>query len=264
MVGSQDMGAKASPSGVAELEFLSVSEAECERWDREWLKYFQSEGSRSFCLDYTAFPVPNLVEMSREDVWKAMRIWVEGAALVKKRVLEIGCGTGYLGKQIGQIAEFYLGLDYSRLALYIAHLVSPHRCTYVFVGDKERISKYANSMDTMVGREFFIHQNWDNAVVVMTLAHYLLKPGGIVSADFWLPSTHVERLASLVSAPCSRSIVHPARHALDPRNPSCAFGYTERDVIELGQTCGFEVAEITDHRTDQRRLVKFLKPMTTR
>jgi hypothetical protein len=89
------MSAKTSPRVIAELDFLSVSEAECERWDREWLRYFQSEGPRSFCLDYTAFPVPNLAEMSREDVWKAMRIWVEGAAVVKKRVPEIGCGTGY-------------------------------------------------------------------------------------------------------------------------------------------------------------------------
>ena len=190
------MSAKTPPRVIAEPDFLSVSEAECERWDREWLRYFQSEGSRSFCLDYTAFPVPNLANMSREDIWKAMRIWVEGAAVAKKRVLENGCGTGYLGKQIGQVAEFYIGLDYSRLALYIARLVSPRRCTYVFVGDKERISRYANSIDTMVGREFFIHQNWDNAVVVMRLARYLLKPGGIVSADFWLPSTHVERLTS--------------------------------------------------------------------
>jgi SAM-dependent methyltransferase len=258
------MTAKTSRSGMAELDFLSISEEECERWDREWLSYFQHEGSRSHCLDYRAFQLPNLATISREKMWETLRIWVDGAAVVKRRVLEIGCGTGYLGKQIGQVAEFYLGLDYSRLALYIARLVSPSNCKYVFVGDKMIIMQYANSMDTMVGREFFIHQNWDNALVVMKLAHYLLRPGGIVCADFWLPHTLVARLASLVSASRYGSVVYPARHALDPRHPSCAFGYTERDVNELARTCGFEIVDTTDIKVSQRRLVRFVKPIATR
>ena len=44
----------------------------------------------------------------------------------------------------------------------------------------------AGTMDLMVGRFFFIHQNYASATWVLRLASILLGKGGSVAADFWL------------------------------------------------------------------------------
>jgi SAM-dependent methyltransferase len=233
----------------AGLEFLYVSEEDCRRWDLEWLKYFLALSySGVYLLDYTEMPVPNLERMSREEIWNALRIWAEGPMLINRRILEIGCGTGYLGKQLGRVVRFYFGLDYSRLALHMARLVSPRNCEYACMQEKESIARHVESMDTMVGREFFIHQNWNNAMKVLKLAHYLLRPGGFVCADFYLRDLRV---------PQGR--VHPAKHHLDLRHPSCTYFFSKAEVFDLASACGFEVVDMVDRVTNQRRLVTLRK-----
>ncbi|MFN8455567.1 MAG: class I SAM-dependent methyltransferase [Anaerolineae bacterium] len=168
--------------------------------------------------------------------------------MVGKRVLEIGCGPGFLSKQVAKIAAWYMGIDYSQLALAIARLTSPPNCGYYHLADLAAISQYAGTMDTMVGRNFFIHQNYQNLTWLLALAAILLKPGGLISADFYLGNPAVPQ-----------GIVHPARQKLDENYPSCAFEYTVPDITEAASATGFMVESITDNLELQRRFVFFRK-----
>jgi len=243
------------------LDSIPASSEDTERWDREWITYFNTEDPRNFLVDYQRLTknqqtIDNFNKLSEEEVLDIcvcqdlppLRIWIPGSDLVNKRVLEIGCGPGFLGKQMGFVAKNYLGIDYSKLAISIARLVSPSNCNYLHISDRKGIVNYANSMDTMVGRFFFIHQNFTNSAWVLKLAHLLLKPGGVVSADFYQANPDIEQ-----------GVVFPAKHALSQQYPSCAFEYSESEVQELATQCGFKIANIHRHLEMQRMFVRFEK-----
>ncbi|MCJ7444301.1 MAG: class I SAM-dependent methyltransferase [Methanotrichaceae archaeon] len=228
----------------SKLSCFPISKNDRSMWDWEWLKYFMKASSDVYLVKYTDFPIPDIRNKTRAEVWKALRIWSDGSNLIGRRVLEIGCGTGYLGKQLGQIAEFYLGIDHSALAIYIAQQVSPSNCVYALMEDENKLSFYESSMDILVGREFFIHQNWDNALVVLKSAHYLLKDTGTTCLDFYLSNPKVPQ-----------GLLHSAKNPLDPAHPSCAFIFSYEEVYELAKICCFQVVDITDDLESQRRLV---------
>lgn len=176
----------------------------------------------------------------------ALRIWATGQEVVGKRVAEIGCGAGFLGKQLGLIVDRYLGIDVSQLALAIARGNSGPACTYLHLGDEEFIRKEFGFYDTVVGREFFIHQNFTNAVWLLNLSNALLKPGGVVCADFYLSNPAIPQ-----------GILHPAKSELDPNYASCAFIFDDKNIEELASMTGLAVASIEDDLADQRKFVVF-------
>lgn len=233
-----------------------------ERWDQEWLHYFLTEDPRPFFVNHRRLEILNSVQgkspahvydtrLARADEvgdLPPLCLWIHGDDLMGKHILEMGCGPGFLGKQMGKIAASYVGIDYSRFALYIARLTSPGNCLYYHVSEIDQILTHAGTMDTMVGRFFFIHQNYQNLIWILVLAFALLKPGGVLSADFYLrnPAT-------------PQGIIYPAHHALDERYPSCAFEYTMMDIEYAAKETGFTVANVTDHASIQRRFVLFIK-----
>lgn len=182
------------------------------------------------------------------DLAKTLNIWIPGKDLADKNVLEIGCGPGFLGKQIGLIAKSYLGIDYSKLALSIAKLVSPDNCDYIHISDFQNLADRADTIDTMVGRFFFIHQNFDNAIWVLKLARLLLKPGGAIAADFYKGNPEIEQ-----------GIVFPAKSPLSSQYPSCGFEYTEAQIQELAKITELKIVNIDRHLEMQRLFVRFEK-----
>jgi SAM-dependent methyltransferase len=243
------------------LDSIPVSSLETKRWDKEWISYFNTENPRPFFLDCSQgmpeIEVINKIKDSTEQeilnftIFKDLpdlRIWARGSDLVDKYVFEIGCGPGLLGKQLGTITKHYLGLDYSQLALSIARLVSPQNCDYVHLSEKNRLLQYAESRDTLVSRFFFIHQNFDNALWVLKLANFLLKPKGIVSADFYQSNPEIPQ-----------GIVFPAKHALSKEYPSCGFQFTESEIQELAYESGFNIASMTKDSVMQRLFVRLEK-----
>lgn len=255
-----------SPSSDLPLfDLIPVDQSLTDRWDREWLTYFRTENPRPFLIDHQNLKViTSLSGKTPSEVYNTylvsvkgmtdlpklgpLGIWVKGDDLVGKRVLEIGCGPGFLSKQVAKIAAWYMGIDYSQLALYIARLTSPSNCGYYHLADLAAISQHAGTMDTMVGRNFFIHQNYQNLTWLLALAAVLLKPGGLISADFYLRNPAIPQ-----------GIIHPARRKLDERYPSCGFEYTELDIKEAASETGFMVESITDNLELQRRFVFFRK-----
>ena len=243
------------------LDSIPDSSSESKRWDHEWIEYFNTEDPKPFLLDYRrinpdAKIVKNLRDLSDKEIIKTslsselppLAIWCNGIDFVNKKVLEIGCGPGFLGKQLGLICQNYLGIDYSQLALSIARLVSPENCDYIHISDNKSIIKNANTIDTMVGRFFFIHQNFDNAMWVLKLGNLLLKQGGIVNADFYKANKKIPQ-----------GIVFPAKRPLSEQYASCAFEYTESEVKELAEHTGFKIITTYLDQEMQRLFIRFEK-----
>ena len=179
----------------------------------------------------------------------ALRIWIEGRELIGKDVLEIGCGCGWLGKRLGLICRSYLGIDYSELALAIARGVSLSNCVYLHVSERENLAARAGSMDVMVGREFFIHQNYANALWVLALGRHCLRARGLISADFYLGNPDVPQ-----------GVIHSARAPLDPNYPSCAFQFTSSEIKQIAAETGLTILDMVDWLDHQRRFVLFRTP----
>lgn len=252
------------PSRDELLAIIPIDQSLTDRWDREWLHYFLHEDPRPFLVNHENLKIiSNLQGKQPAEVYntsltaeerlgelRALSIWFEGNHLVDKNLLEIGCGPGFLAKQLAKVAASYVGIDYSRLALHIARLTSPSNCSYYHLSELDHILQHANTIDSMVGRNFFIHQNYRNLIWLLKLASVLLKPGGLISADFYLGNPDVPQ-----------GIIHPAHSDLDERYPSCGFEYTRQDIQQAAQATGFSVEAIFDNSDLQRRFVHFIKPM---
>jgi SAM-dependent methyltransferase len=244
------------------LRTIPVSAEQTRRWDREWINYFNTEVSpQVYLMDHPRMiPIQETIDgvaaLSDEQMLVTqlftnmlyLGIWVPGADLVNKSVLEIGCGQGFLGKQLAYVAHQFLGIDYSEFALSIARLVSPPNCVYLHLSQKEELLRHRDTIDTMVSRYFFIHQNFDTARWVLQLAHLLLKRGGRVHADFYQGDPQVEQ-----------GLVFPARSPLALEQPSCAFEYSRADVQALAELTGFKVVHEQRHLPMQRLFVRLEK-----
>jgi 2-polyprenyl-3-methyl-5-hydroxy-6-metoxy-1,4-benzoquinol methylase len=178
---------------------IPVTSWETNRWDKEWVFYFANQNSTPFFIgpDRAKLDqkrISQIAKATQDEMmkmvvakdWKSpWYIHVKGQDIVGKSVLEIGCGAGYLGKQIGLVAKDYIGIDYSPLAVKIAKQVSPTTCDYFVISEFDAIQSKFGTRDIMICRDFFIHNNFENAKWVLKLAWQLLKPGGKVCADFF-------------------------------------------------------------------------------
>ena len=234
-----------------------------DKWDKEWMHYLSTELKWPHLVPASRLKV--IADISRFDrrgtfdsvltrrldgtMNGPLRIWAKGSEIVGKRVAEIGCGAGFLGKQLGLIASRYLGIDVSQVALAIARGNSGPACHYLHLSDKDYIAEEFSGYDTVVGREFFIHQNFDNAIWVLGLAKRLLVPGGVICADFYLANMAIPQ-----------GIVHPARSPLDPKYASCGFAFSDRDIDDLARKIGLELVSRDDDLSVQRKLVVFRSP----
>lgn len=126
----------------------------------------------------------------------------------------------------------------------IARLLSPPNCTYLSLED-QRLLTFAGRLDTVVTRHFYIHQNFANATWATKLAAYLLKPGGTLVADFYLPDPGTKQF-----------VVHKARSPLDQKYPSCTFLFTAEEIQEIAEIGQFSIVETKDNLKVQRRFVR--------
>ena len=231
-----------------------------ERWDAEWLNYLGTESMYPHLVPASGLRLVGKLEgaspaQTYETVLTAderygplgpLCIWCAGDNVLGRNVLEIGCGCGFLGKQLGLVCEHYLGLDYSELALAIARGASPSNCEYRRVSDGVTLEQHRARYDVAVGRQFFIHQNFENALMVMGIAAFLLKPGGLVCADFYCGNRQIPQ-----------GIVYPAKAALDPIHPSCGFEYSDEEIAELAAAQRFRILSMSLDMDRQRRFVIF-------
>jgi SAM-dependent methyltransferase len=207
---------------------FECSEREVQRWNDEWLAYLRTEWEAQL-TPYTAYPdkppLPDsalaLLDHQIRKGWP-LALYCDRDDLEGRRVMEMGCGCGNLGKLIARYVDRYLGTDYSTLALQVARLVSPPSCTYVHVADRAGLSPFFGTIDTVISRYFWIHQNFQLARWNLEFLELFLKPGGRLYADFYWPSPKLEQ-----------GVVFPPDHALSKAYPSATFRYSAEDVQRL-------------------------------
>ena len=226
------------------LSANACSEQDVTRWDREWLKYLSTESPRWHFQSHASFGKPNDVRaLQGAAMWGAelfsgvgaSNLWLPGKLLDGARVLEIGCGCGFLGRQLGLVGKDYVGIDHSRFALYVARLTSPPNCHFLHSTDADGLANFARSRDFMVGRHFFIHQNAATAARVLTTAGALLREGGRVYADFFLPPA--ER---------GEARIYRASDPIDAAAASAGYEFTHADIERLARATGFTVQSVED------------------
>jgi SAM-dependent methyltransferase len=229
---------------------LECTPEDVERWNAEWLAYLSREWPRQL-TPHTELPdtppLPedplDLIPLSLGPGWN-LAIYCDRDALTGQRVMELGCGCGNLGKQLGRYVESYLGVDYSTMALQIARLVSPPNCAYVHVGDKEGLGRYYGKVDTVIGRYFWIHQNLQLARQNLELLELFLRPGGCLYADFFWPDPQADHF-----------VVLPPDAPLSKTYPSAMFQYALSDVQRLIAGRPFRILRETISRRMERRYV---------
>jgi hypothetical protein len=248
--------AGAEPGELASSPPLQCTEREIERWNGEWLAYLKGEWPWQLAR-YTEYPdTPPLPDSPIEMMdlhfgfawaWNIpWSLYCDREALEGKRVMEMGCGCANLGKLLGRYVELYLGTDYSTLALRIARLVSPPNCHYVHVADRPGLAPYFGTIDTVVGRYFWIHQNLKLGRENLDFIELFLKPGGRLYADFFWPAPGAEQF-----------VVLTPDDSLSETYPSAMFRYTSEDVQRLIEGRPFRVLREEISAETQRRYVVF-------
>ena len=231
-------------------------ETEVERWDREWLTYLAREYPQQLA-HHSAYPDrPELPEEPLDMLevcvgnWGVLMLYAPGSAICNKRVMEFGCGCGNLGKLIAHYASDYLGVDCSPLALGIARLVSPPNARYLQVDQTDELASLAGTVDTLISRFFWIHQNFRTGRRVLKIVEPLLKPGARLYLDFFWSNpkeavgfwrTEVDRIRS--------------PHGSLDAEPSAMFQYSAKDVEELFRGMPFRILQQQEHGPTQRRFV---------
>lgn len=238
--------------------FPSFNRQVTELWDREWVHYLSTEqifqhaapASRLKLIGNLKGASPSvtyhtvLAADERYGNLDPLKVWCAGDAIIDRSVLELGCGCGSVGKQLALVCRDYLGLDYSELAIAIARGTSPPNCEFRHISDHEALDLKRGKYDVMVARHFFIHQNFDSALNVLRIAKFLLKPNGLVCADFYFGNPAVRQ-----------GVVYRAKSPLDPRYPSCGFEYSPQEMRELADAGGFKIRSTEIGRQQQRCFV---------
>ncbi|HEX6900108.1 MAG TPA: class I SAM-dependent methyltransferase [Thermoanaerobaculia bacterium] len=229
---------------------LECTQREVQRWNDEWLAYLRSEWELQL-TPYTDYPDKPPLPDSAIDLLKLrlghgwpIALYCDRDALEGRRVLEMGCGCGNLGKLLARYVDSYLGTDYSTLALKIARLVSPPNCSYVHVADRQGLAPFFGTVDTVVGRYFWIHQNLKLGRWNLEFLELFLKPGGRLYADFYWPNPAVEQ-----------AVVFTPDHPLSKTYPSATFRYSTEDVQRLIAGRPFRVLREEISPEMQRRYV---------
>ena len=229
---------------------FSCSPADVERWNKEWLDYLGREWAHQL-QPHTEWPLtPPLPERAMAMLDLELRprsplgLYCDGSALGGKRVMELGCGCGSLGKLLGRYVATYVGTDYSTLALQVARLVSPANCRYVHLSDRAILAALAGTIETVVSRYFWIHQNLELAGWNLDFLAPFVSPGSLVYTDFFWPDPEREQF-----------IVRSPEEPLSGRWPSAMFRYEPRHVAALLERRPFRVVREEISVPMQRRYV---------
>jgi hypothetical protein len=256
------------------LDFMGAArfrrdvERQTRRWDNEWLSYWVSErdyaykyfvAMRSIEDEQRKAHLEKIYSLSAHDFFHykptdlyAFAVWAEGEWIAGARICELGCGPGLLGKVIAPYCKEYIGLDYSRLALHVAGLVSPASCRYLHLSEITQLRSLEASCDLCAGRYFFIHQNWESASWILRLFRHLLRRGGRISADFFArgDSDSVYGDSWLIRDP---------EEELSEDHPSCVFDYSEDHAARLAAQHDLALESVEYRPELQRRFAIFRK-----
>lgn len=137
------------------------------------------------------------------------------------RVLDVGCGTGYLTRIIAPVAAEVTGVDPSPPMIEHARRHAPGNCTYL-VGEGQRLDLPDSSFDVVVSTFAVHHMPTDQRGAAVREMFRVLRPGGrLLIGEFRPPKGHLgARLVGLLSGPAMR---HDPRDLLGDLIPEAGF-----------------------------------------
>lgn len=230
-------------------KFFQAKREETTRlWDKEWMRYFSSGKDYSFyfynfdtdhyALNYTPKVIKDFSEEDfyKKEFYKKVKggVWLPGCEFVEKKVVEIGCGPGIMGRIASRFVKSYTGVDVSLFALYIARLTSPQSCSYIHMFDTTTLSSLKNSFDTAYGRNFFIHHNYQDSLWLLALMRDLTKEGGTIHADFFGNEQSIDGQRRV-----------GAQKALSKGHPSSLYYFSDESIIKIADEVGLNLEDIT-------------------
>ncbi|MEV5329676.1 methyltransferase domain-containing protein [Nonomuraea sp. NPDC052634] len=140
------------------------------------------------------------------------------------RVLDVGCGTGYLTRIIAPVVVprgHVTGLDASPAMIEYATRRAPSNCTYV-VGEGQNLPFPDGSFDLVVSSLAIHHMPAAARPEALRQMFRVLRPGGrLLIAEFRPPSNPVAR--RLVGAVTGHAMHHDPRDLLGTMIPDAGF-----------------------------------------
>jgi SAM-dependent methyltransferase len=247
------------------LEFLNITEDDVRRWDMEWIRYFRKIEAPSYWAVYgdgnakiAEMIKENIINKSRDDVFQTkglvsqkLQLWYDSSDLIDMKVAEIGCGVGRVSRDLARVVNHYVGFDYSELAIYVAKCTGPSNFDYVGLSNTNLVSQYKDSRDTVIFRNFFIHNPIENVGWILKLCNYLLKNGGCAVIDtYWPDEDHENRVSrnKVVNASLGKQ-----------EFPSMLYLFEPDDIIKLIEDNGFSIADNKISTKPPRKFYRIVK-----
>jgi ubiquinone/menaquinone biosynthesis C-methylase UbiE len=154
--------------------------------------------------------------------------FTRAAAMAKPRagdrVLDVGCGTGYLSRILAPVVTpsgHVTGLDPSSAMIEYATQRAPVNCTYVR-GEGQSLPFPDDSFDLVVSSLAVHHMPGAARPEALRQMYRVLRPGGrLLIAEFRPPANHLARhVVGLLSGPAMR---HDPRDLLGTMIPDAGF-----------------------------------------
>ncbi|WP_406238561.1 class I SAM-dependent methyltransferase [Nocardia sp. NBC_01009] len=140
------------------------------------------------------------------------------------RVLDIGCGTGYLTRRLAAVVSSgtVVGLDPSAAVLdHARRITTDSNCTYT-VGVAESLTAEDDSFDVVANCLMLHHLPEDLRPTALTEMRRVLRPGGqLLIGEFRPPANRIGR--HLVGALTGPAMEHNPIHLLEPMIADAGF-----------------------------------------
>ncbi len=168
-------------------------------------------------------------------------LFVDQAALDGKKVLEVGCQGGELAKRLGPMTKAWVGIDDSTAALKLARLVSPENATFVHPSQHVSLAVHHGSVDTVIGRGMFLHQNLEQGRELLGFVAPFLETGGRLFAEMFFPNPEI-----------AHDRVYPAAHPPVDRG---LFAWSRANLEALIRGRPFQITRDEERPVNERRYV---------
>ncbi|KQY35280.1 hypothetical protein ASD38_01555 [Caulobacter sp. Root487D2Y] len=222
-------------------------------WDRAWAEVFASslEDPLRPAAEWTRAPLQGLHKASSAEVYATALavhgptksaapcgLFLPGSAIKGRRVVELGCGYGWLGRQVAPWTSRYLGVDVSRLSLCVARSARGPRMRYAHISDQAVFRDLRGTFDTLFTRNTFFHLNRAHALGALLRGRELLRPGSLAVVDFC-----TIRPGSIAGT------IHDHDAPFDHAAPTCGYSFTESQIATLARDAAFDLEEIKQDST---------------
>jgi 2-polyprenyl-3-methyl-5-hydroxy-6-metoxy-1,4-benzoquinol methylase len=220
---------------VAELWFPQVGDERVQRANAAFLARIPREHEQLFSHSR---------DLKDRSIPKAL--FVDEEWIAERKVLELGCGAGEIAKRLAPRARGWVGIDDSTAALKLARLVSPENSAFVHPSQHVSLAVHHGSIDTVIGREMFVHKNFEAAKELLGFISPFVLTGGRVYAEFFFPSTDA-----------TNDRVYPATHP--PADPEARFAFSRANIDALMRDRPFTLVKDEERPDLERRFVIFEK-----